>query len=145
MNALNNEVFDSFYAINKAIFRLVKSDADRIGVTVVQLKVLHHISTCPNIGLGELAEHLRLTNSTVSGVIDRLVHNGLIDRVTSPQDRRAISLQLTERGKKKLDELIQSSVFVEKINKIMQLPKEDTQRLLQMHKTILEVLMIKED
>jgi DNA-binding MarR family transcriptional regulator len=145
MNALNNEVFDSFYAINKAIFRLVKSDADRIGVTVVQLKVLHRISLCPNIGLGELAEYLRLTNSTVSGVIDRLVHNGLVNRVTSPQDRRAISLQLTESGRNKLTELILSSVFVEKIDKIMQLPKEEVQHLLQMHKAILEVLIIKED
>jgi DNA-binding MarR family transcriptional regulator len=144
MNALNNEVFDSFYAINKAIFRLVKSDADRVGVTVVQLKVLHHISSCPNIGLGELAVHLRLTNSTVSGVIDRLVHNGLVTRVTSPQDRRAISLRLTESGRNKISELILSSVFVERIDKIMQLPKGEIQQLLQMHKAILEVLIIKE-
>jgi DNA-binding MarR family transcriptional regulator len=146
MNALSNEVLDSFYAINKAIFRLVKSDADRIGITVVQLKVLHEISTCPNIGLGELAEHLRLTNSTVSGVIDRLVHSGLVDRVTSPQDRRAISLQLTDEGRNKLANFIDSeSVLVERLNKVLEMPEEEIRHLLTLHQRILHVLINKED
>ncbi|MBS4173625.1 MarR family transcriptional regulator [Bacillus sp. FJAT-49736] len=146
MQVLNNEIIDSFTKINKAIYRLLKKDAESIGITDVQLKALYRIQLHPNVGLSELAEGMRLTNSTVSGVIDRLVNQNLVDRVTSPQDRRAITLQLTPEGEEKIVKLFQSdSILVEKLNEIQQFPPEEIKKLLSLHERILETLTIKEE
>lgn len=146
MHGLNNEIFDSFIAINKAIYKLIKQDADRVGVTGVQLRTLYTISINPDIGLGDLAEKLHLTNSTVSGVIDRLVHNGLVERVVPPENRRSISIHLTEKGKGLLDQLFSTdSIFGKKMEDVMNLPKEEIAHLLRLHNLVLSKLTNEEE
>lgn len=146
MKLLNNEIIESFTKINKAIYRLLKKDAESIGVTDVQLKALFRIQNHPNIGLSELAENMKLTNSTVSGVIDRLVNQKLVDRVTSSHDRRAVTLRLTQEGEDKLNKLFGSdSLLIEKLNQIQQFPQDEIQKLLQLHERILETMTIKEE
>lgn len=143
MHALNNEIMESFSQIHKAIYRLVKADADRIGITVVQLKAIYMLSYNPNISLGDLAEKLRLTNSTVSGVIDRLVQNGLVERIVPPENRRMVSIHLTEKGKNMLDNhFLSESILIKKLNDVMNLPAENIEELLRLHKLILSTLTI---
>jgi DNA-binding MarR family transcriptional regulator len=136
----------SFFEINKAYNKLVKLDAERLGITPVQLKALFKINNNPNISLGELAEKLKLTNSTVSGVIDRLVHSGLVERVVPPGDRRTISIHLTSAGKKTLDQFNSSdSMLMKKITEVLELPEEEISHLLRLHKLVLKRLTIKEE
>jgi MarR family transcriptional regulator, organic hydroperoxide resistance regulator len=143
MHALNNEILVSFTEVNKAIFRLVKVDADRLGITVVQLKTLYRLSVHPNISLSELAEQMRLTNSTVSGVIDRLVHSGLVERMIPPENRRTVSIHLTNNGKELLENYFRSdSLLIKKLNEVMKLPAEDLAHLLRLHKLILSKLTL---
>lgn len=146
MFALNNEILESFSEINRAIYRLLKTEADRSGITVVQLKTLYKISVNTDIGLGELAEKLRLTNSTVSGVIDRLVQSGLVERVIPPENRRSVSIHLTEKGKEILNGLMVSdSILIRKIKGLMDLPEEEIEHLLRLHQLVLEKLTIEEE
>lgn len=146
MYALNNEILVSFTEINKAIYRLVKSDADRVGITVVQLKTLYILSANPDSGLGELAEKLKLTSSTVSGVIDRLVHSGLVERIVPPENRRSVSIHLTEKGKGILDQLYSfDSILIKKLNEVLDLPEEEIAHLLRLHKLVLSKLELEEE
>lgn len=139
--AFNSEILNSFSAINKLLYKISKQDAEKNGLTVVQLKALYKISSHPNMGLVELAENLKLTNSTVSGVVDRLVQNGFVERQTLPQDRRAITIHLTEKGREKLNQFVSDqSLLVEKLKKIEQLPEEDIQHLLRIHGLIKDIL-----
>ena len=132
--------------INKAYNRLVKYDAERLGITPVQLKALFKINNNPNISLGELAEKLRLTNSTVSGVIDRLVHSGLVERVVPPGDRRTISIHLTSNGKKTLAQFNSSdSMLMKKVKEVIELPEEEISHLLRLHQLVLKKLTIEEE
>lgn len=145
MYTLNNEILESFSEINRAIYRIVKSDADRVGITVVQLKALHLISLNPNIGLGDLAEKLKLTNSTVSGVIDRLVHYNMVERVVPPENRRSVSIYLTDNGKGILEYFMSDSLLVRKLNQLFNMPKGDIEQLLQLHKNVLSILNFEEE
>ncbi|MCM3567628.1 MarR family winged helix-turn-helix transcriptional regulator [Neobacillus mesonae] len=137
-----NEILNSFSDINKLLYKLSKQDADYNGLTVVQLKALYNVSIHPNLGLVELAELLKLTNSTTSGVLDRMVQNGLVERRKLPNDRRAITIQLSEKGQEKLEKFISGeSILVEKLNKVKQeLSDEDIQSLLRIHEKIREIL-----
>ncbi|WP_462413273.1 MarR family winged helix-turn-helix transcriptional regulator [Neobacillus sp. Marseille-QA0830] len=140
-SAYNSEILNSFSTINKLFYKISKQDADKNGLTVVQLKALYRISSQPNIGLMELADVLKLTNSTVSGVVDRMVQNGLVERHTLEHDRRAIMIRLSEKGEEKLEEVIQNeSELVTKLERIKQLPEEDIQNLMRIHEKIRAIL-----
>jgi MarR family transcriptional regulator, organic hydroperoxide resistance regulator len=146
MDVLNNEILGSFFEINKALNNLIKLEADRLGITMVQLKALVKISSNPDIGLGELADKLRLTNSTVSGVIERLVQLELVDRVVPPENRRVVSIHLTEKGRWILDQVYRpDSILVKKLNHAFELPEEDISELLRLQKMVLTKLLLQEE
>jgi DNA-binding MarR family transcriptional regulator len=46
----------------------------------------------------ELARYLSLENSSISGLLDRLQKQGLIDRLLDPNDRRSIRVVTTQQG-----------------------------------------------
>ena len=48
----------------------------------------------------QIAKHMMVNSSTVTGIIDRLEHKGLVERMRISQDRRVITIQLTETGKR---------------------------------------------
>lgn len=49
--------------------------------------------------LGELSRRMMVSNGNVTGLVDRLVQEGLIERQISPTDRRAARVRLTEDGR----------------------------------------------
>jgi DNA-binding MarR family transcriptional regulator/uncharacterized glyoxalase superfamily protein PhnB len=51
----------------------------------------------------DLAAELGITKQAVSQLIDILVNRGYLDRTPDPDDRRRISLELTERGQQAVD------------------------------------------
>lgn len=52
----------------------------------------------------ELAQHLMTSPSGMTGKIDRLEGQGLLERQPDSYDRRTVKLQLTERGRTLTDE-----------------------------------------
>ncbi len=51
-----------------------------------------------------LMDVLHLTNGTISVRIDRLVQEGLVERLPDPYDQRGVLVRLTEKGQAKFDE-----------------------------------------
>ena len=69
-----------------------------VGVTMSQAKVLHLVHAEPGIRMAVLAARLGISLSTVSGVVDRLVDQGLLTRRDDPADRRHVVIGLTDAG-----------------------------------------------
>lgn len=61
--------------------------------------------TSETMPIKELAEQLLLTHHAVVQLMDRLEAAGLARRTPSPEDRRSVLVDLTERGEALLDEL----------------------------------------
>ena len=74
-------------------------------LTVTQLVVLFLLREAPGMPAGALAEDLRVTPPTVTGLVDRLVRMGLVRREEDPKDRRLVRNVLTERGQEILGEV----------------------------------------
>jgi DNA-binding MarR family transcriptional regulator len=72
-------------------------------VTMAQLRVLMLLSARPESRMSQLAGALHLSLSTVSGLVDRLVENGLAARHTDDADRRQVLVSLTQEGATFLD------------------------------------------
>ncbi|MEM9060431.1 MAG: MarR family transcriptional regulator [Pseudomonadota bacterium] len=48
--------------------------------------------------MSELSGQLRVSNGNVTGIVDRLVQDGLVERLAVPGDRRAMLARLTDAG-----------------------------------------------
>jgi DNA-binding MarR family transcriptional regulator len=74
-------------------------------LTVTQLRVLFLLREAPGMPAGALAENLRVTPPTVTGLVDRLVRMGVVKREEDPKDRRLVRNVLTGQGEEALGEV----------------------------------------
>jgi DNA-binding MarR family transcriptional regulator len=75
-----------------------KEMSKQFGVTGPQRLVLRVVGLFPGVSPGALADILHLHPSTVTGVLQRLVAQGLLRRSTDSGDRRRTVLVLTAKG-----------------------------------------------
>jgi DNA-binding MarR family transcriptional regulator len=64
--------------------------------------------------VSELSEKIGLSNSTVSGILDRLENQGLVERTRSKEDRRVVNIKVTDEFRK------QSQKHFDEINKVIE-------------------------
>jgi DNA-binding MarR family transcriptional regulator len=81
-------------------------EAAGTGITPVQFAALVAVREHPGIDQRTLAARIAFDTSTIGGVVDRLERDGLMQRQTSPTDRRARVLNLTDAGHKAVDALV---------------------------------------
>lgn len=89
--------------------------AKYIGLTGIQYTILisiAHLDTEEPVGVSVLAKHLSLSGTFVTTEIRKLVSSGLVNKQSSKEDRRRVTLKLTDKAKDLLIELaeIQSEV-----------------------------------
>jgi DNA-binding MarR family transcriptional regulator len=53
--------------------------------------------------LGQIAEKLHSVRSNATQMIDRLVAEGLVERIFDPADRRRVLAQITEEGRRRFE------------------------------------------
>lgn len=70
------------------------------GLTLPQARVLFILAEEGDHTTGQLAERLNVSPPTMTGIADRLVRQGLIERADDPNDRRVVRLALAERGRR---------------------------------------------
>lgn len=69
-----------------------------INLTVPQIKSLFFIANEGTTNFTRLASALGVTPANVTGIIERLVEQGLVSRQENPDNRRSLTLQVTEKG-----------------------------------------------
>lgn len=72
-------------------------DFGDVGITMAQAKVLHVLMAGP-IHMSELVARLRVTPSTTSGLVEKLVDQGLAIRADDTADRRQVIVSVTPAG-----------------------------------------------
>ena len=79
--------------------------ADRHGLSEGRLHVLWTLKATPDrqLPLGELADLLEVTPRNVTGLVDHLERDGLVERIDDPADRRLTYARLTVAGAKRLE------------------------------------------
>ena len=91
----------SFY-LGKAYQRVSQSARQRLapyGVTPVHYALLKVLRERDQQSGSELGERLQLDSATMTGLLDRLEHAGLIERKAHATDRRVNRVALTARGR----------------------------------------------
>lgn len=98
------------------------------GITAQQFAVLVRIDELGETSQNELGRQAAMDQSTINGVVNRLMARGLVKRAKSARDQRRLLLSLTEAGKEAL------ASFVPIANEISELTlaplKERDQKML---------------
>ncbi len=90
----------SILRVHNTIFpELNKSLRDNAGVGLAKFDVLAQLVRHPDgITMSDLSTALKVTNGNVSGLVNRLVKDGLVSKEMSSTDRRSFSAKLTDKG-----------------------------------------------
>jgi DNA-binding MarR family transcriptional regulator len=75
------------------------------GLTVLQLRLVHLLLANDHMSVGGLAGELNTTPASVTGLTDRLVTRGLVEREHDPDDHRVVRLTLTPQGRRMIEDL----------------------------------------
>ncbi|MBB3994822.1 DNA-binding MarR family transcriptional regulator [Sulfitobacter undariae] len=74
--------------------------------TLPRFDVLAVLNANPDgMKMSDLSQHLVVSNGNVTGVVTRLVEDGLVKRTTIKEDRRAFLVQITPAGSKFASEI----------------------------------------
>lgn len=94
--------------------------------------------------ISDLSEKLGLSNSTVSGIVDRLENQGVVERTRSKEDRRVVYVDATEEFRKNAKERFKG--IENRFEVIMNLATpEEMDTILRGLETLKEVLERKEE
>jgi DNA-binding MarR family transcriptional regulator len=91
------DVLEGLVQVSFTVMALLNQVAAAHDLSLTQLRVLA-ILRDREPKMAELAAHLGLDRSSVSGLIDRAVKRGLVRRAASSDDGRAVHVSLTPEG-----------------------------------------------
>ena len=77
---------------------LERGEASCCEITLSQCQTIVEIGRAGTISVNLLAEILGVDKSTVSRSVDKLASNGVLVRETDPEDRRYVTLRLSDKG-----------------------------------------------
>ena len=93
--------------------------------------------------MSDLAQRIGLSESTVTRLVDRLEGAGLVERGTSPTDRRCVTAGLTEQGRETLDRIrVARREFLKEI--LVALPSDEREELVRLFGRVAEELRNRE-
>jgi DNA-binding MarR family transcriptional regulator len=77
--------------------------AEKHGLTEGRLGVLFRLYRCGDTPLGDLAGDLESTPRNITGLVDHLERDGLVERVPDSEDRRSVRARLTQAGRVRIE------------------------------------------
>lgn len=93
--------------------KLTDENIRSFGLTAPQFGALECLGHLGPMMIGELCRKQLVSGGNMTVVVDNLAKDGLVDRIPSKDDRRAIVVRLTTKGKKLFDDIfVQHAKFV---------------------------------
>lgn len=117
--ALARDIVKDIKMIQKSLRGQVHNHFKDLGLTGPQGMMIYMLIKNGPLKISALSELLGLSNSTVSGIVDRLEANGHVLRQRSEKDRRVVNVSVTVEVKEKMDahENVVDSVISNTLNK----------------------------
>lgn len=89
------KIFKSLHRIGHMLKHSMSQQFNPLNLTGPQGMMMGILSHDGEMKISNLSEKLGLSNSTVSGIIDRLEKQGLVERTRSTEDRRVVYVKVS--------------------------------------------------
>ena len=98
--SLMAEIADALPEIMRAIVESRPLARGEWELTLAQARALRAIGEHADCTMSDLARRLGISLSAATGLVDRLVQNGVVERQGHPRDRRLVYLRLSRVGRR---------------------------------------------
>ncbi len=79
---------------------------ERFATTMPRFDALAQLSRAPDgMTMGQLSERMMVTKGNITGLVERLAADGLVERRVAPDDRRASIVRLSGEGRRRFTEM----------------------------------------
>jgi len=96
---LDNQLCFLFHRISRELDAAYRPLLADLGLTYPQYLVMLVLWERDGLGVGELGDRLDLDSGTLSPLLRRLEHAGLVRRERATSDERRVTIRLTDRGR----------------------------------------------
>lgn len=96
--------------VRRRLLDLLEPDFAALGLTPAQAIVLMGVGSGVATTAADICKSTQHDPGAMTRLIDRLEHMGLLRRVRAPEDRRALRLELTDRGRRMLPAITAAAV-----------------------------------
>jgi DNA-binding MarR family transcriptional regulator len=104
-------------ALSRKIYRHYNTLFSKYGITVTQSFILFDLLFHESSNVKDIASRVQLDSPAITGLVDRLAKENLVERKEDPSDRRGLLIALTTKGRKLAEEL---EPIAKEFNKNMQ-------------------------
>lgn len=120
----------SYQTILKRLNKVFKEG----GLTPSQFGVLEALYHKGDLRIGEIIEKILSTGGNMTVVIDNLEKSGMVKRYQDPNDRRASIISITEKGRRKIEEIF--PIHLEELNNALINLSLEEKILINLHKKL---------
>ena len=91
-------IFDLIFQLEKKYQQEKDSFIQSINISQAEYNLFICLKNCEHFNSYSIADKMNLSLSRVSRIIDKMVKNNYLTRQTNKKDRRAIDIEITEKG-----------------------------------------------
>lgn len=101
-------------------------------ITLPQIVILDILHREGETRMTDLAHFMGVTTAAMTGLVDRLVRDGYVERVSDPADRRIIKIKTTNRGGMLIKKITQQKrqMIIDMFGKLSQQERQDYLRII---------------
>lgn len=126
--------------VNSLLSQSIKQMFDQTGLTTPQIMVLSAISKNGEMMVSELSEKLNLSNSTISGIVDRLEKQEYVERKRNKEDKRVVKVSLTDKSQRIMHTAIHEKIEQDLENKLKNIGEKQIDEIIKGLETLKSVL-----
>ena len=104
---LDNQLCFSLYAASREVIKTYKPQLDKYGLTFTQYIAMLVVWEYEKITVKEMGQKLHLDSGTLTPVLKKLLSMELIDKYRDKDDDRVVIVEVTEKGRKMKEEIIE--------------------------------------
>lgn len=114
----------AFSSFSKKSTEKIKS----FGLTQPQFAVIEALGHLGSLKVGEICDKMLVSGGNMTLVLDNIEKLGYLERIPSKEDRRAIHVQLTSKGRELFEEIFK--IHAEHISSLMSVLSPEEQKTL---------------
>lgn len=93
--------------IMKEFMRHQGDEFHKLKITMPQFFVMEYLGRSGELKMGDIAKFINVTTAAITGIVDRLVRDSYVLRMSDPKDRRIVKIKLTAKGTKVVRDMIE--------------------------------------
>lgn len=134
---LADEIAEIATQLQRAFLVELSKEVNKGSISIPQFTLLSFLNQSSGLNMTQLADLMCHTTPATTGLVDRLVEAGLVERFSHPRDRRQVLVQITDKGRE-LVEGMKRGIAHDVTETFEELEPEDQEAWVRIYRAILQ-------